>query len=641
MTRQVHELGQRDYGLRGHITSLTPLRPENGPDAWERAALLRFAQGEREVTSLEHDQQVPVLRHMRALVTEPSCLKCHGHQDYRVGDVRGGLSIAVPLDGYYATAWSGLGISAVLHAAIWLLGLAALALGHRSLSRRIIADRLAQRRYRDLVETSHDLIWQLDAQGRIAYMNPAWERSLGHPVAAMTGRPFTDFKDPSDIDRGRAAFRRMMADGGNLLDQESVFLHRDGRQVHLIINARPLRDAQGRIVGCSGTAFDSSERRRLEERLRQSEKMLAVGQLAGGVAHDFNNQLAGILGFAELMAKRSADPASRRYAEQITTAAQRAADLTGKLLAFSRKGAALAVPVDLHACIHETIALLARTLPPGIAIREDLQAPAAQVRGDPTQLQSALLNLAINARDAMPDGGALTFATRRLDLAAGGSAELPAGGYLELTVADTGCGMDERVRAHLFEPFFTTKAPGKGTGMGLASVYGTVAGHGGRIQVDSAPGHGSAFRILLPLLAAEAVASPPTPAEPPAIPRLRILVVDDEAVVRDILAELLRADGHEVATAADGVGAVAALRARPDAFDLVVCDMMMPEMDGRSCFRELRAIAPGIRVLLASGYSADGAVQELLADGAAGFVQKPFRRIHLRQALAEAMRPRP
>jgi two-component system cell cycle sensor histidine kinase/response regulator CckA len=643
MTRQVHELGQRDYGQRGHITSLNPLRPANTPDEWERASLQAFASGATEAASVVAGDDGAHLRYMRAMTTETSCLKCHEVQGYRVGEVRGGISVDVPLASYHAAARSGISLDLGLHAALWLAGLAVLGLGYRSLAHGLAAHSRIHARYQDLVETSQDLIWQLDRDGRIVYLNPAWETALGRPLAELVGRPFTDFKDPADRERGEAAFRRMLAEGGTLTGQESAFLHHHGRTVLLLINAKAIRDQHGVVTGVRGTAFDITTRKALEERLRQGEKLQVVGQLAGGIAHDFNNQLAGILGYADLLTRHTADPVLRRYGERIATAAQRSADLTRKLLAFARKGNVRKVAVDLHGVVQETTALLERSLGQPIAIRQQLAAPQALVEGDPASLQSALLNLAVNARDAMPQGGTLTFATRVRDLAAGEVPELAAGAWLELSVTDTGCGMDAQVRARIFEPFFTTKGPGKGTGMGLPAVFGTVMSHGGRLLVESAPGQGSTFRILLPPLGEVPLAEETTPSGSPVLPHLRILVAEDEPVVSDLLTDLLRGDGHEVVTTLDGSQALDAFRQRDRRFDLVILDLCMPGLDGRRCLRELRALDPGVRVLVASGHTADAIAQELLAEGASGFLPKPFRRDLLRQALATALAtaPRP
>jgi CheY-like chemotaxis protein len=363
--------------------------------------------------------------------------------------------------------------------------------------------------------------------------------------------------------------------------------------------------------------------------------MGAIGQLAGGVAHDFNNQLTGILGYAELLAKRLAEPEAKRSAERIAQAALRASDLTRQLLAFARKGKYLTVTVHVHELIHEVVGLLAHSIDKRIRIEERQGAAVDTVLGDPSQLQNALLNLALNARDAMPEGGELSFVTRIEEHE--GDDELPAGRYLAVVVADTGVGMSAEVQGHLFEPFFTTKEPGKGTGLGLAAVYGAVQSHGGAIAVDSAPGRGSAFTIRLPLRRSASSMSLPVLA-PAKTAEAHILVVDDEELVRSLLTEMLRGSGYRVTTCADGVEAVDLYRQSWQGIDLVILDMVMPRLGGAETFAALRAVSPSVRVLLSSGYSLGGEAQALLDQGVRGFVQKPFRAADLLRQIGEILR---
>ncbi|HTL51347.1 MAG TPA: ATP-binding protein, partial [Planctomycetota bacterium] len=393
----------------------------------------------------------------------------------------------------------------------------------------------------------------------------------------------------------------------------------------------------------AGVVRDITERIRLEQQLRQAQKMQAVGQLAGGVAHDFNNQLTSVMGFAEMLALRLDNPEDRRFAEHILQASRRAADLTQKLLAFSRKGKFIAVPVDLHQIIVEVAALLRHSLDKRIDIRQEFNAPRAITRGDPNQLQNAFLNLAINARDAMPNGGTLTFATAETTV----NTQAPAlgiapGAHLQIHVTDTGIGMDEETRKRLFEPFFTTKGEGKGTGLGLAAVYGTVKNHAGAITVETEFGHGTTFTVYLPLLSESAEKSAADSAAfTPTRPReVRVLVVDDEDSIRLLLVELLRQNGYLVLDFASGAEAVEYYRRFARDVDLVILDMVMPKMGGRETFAALKAINSNVKVLLASGYSLDGEAQSILNEGVLAFVQKPFSQSDLLQAVDGALKRR-
>ncbi|MFW5882452.1 MAG: PAS domain S-box protein [Planctomycetota bacterium] len=368
------------------------------------------------------------------------------------------------------------------------------------------------------------------------------------------------------------------------------------------------------------------EHEELQAQILHTQKMDAIGQLAGGVAHDFNNQLTGVLGFASMLLKRLDDQHLKRYAEQIIASARRSSDLTQKLLAFSRKGQFQRIPVDVHRIINDTVEMLQHSIDKRIRILRHFDAQLARIVGDPSLLQNALLNLAVNARDAMSEGGEMTFTTTVATLEARTipGFELSSGRYLVVGVEDTGCGMSQEVQAHLFEPFFTTKEAGRGTGMGLASVFGTVKQHQGAITVYSESGLGTIFRLYLPL------AEQPVEAEcgdtPPRAMRsqLRILVVDDEDFVRDLVDEMLTDAGHRVTCAEDGVRAVERYRQDWPEIDLVILDMIMPGLDGRDTFRAMKAINPAIRAILASGYSLNEQSQAILAEGALGFVQKPF-----------------
>ena len=386
-----------------------------------------------------------------------------------------------------------------------------------------------------------------------------------------------------------------------------------------------------------------TEQRRLEEQLRQTQKLEAIGELAGGIAHDFNNLLTPILGYTSLLAADCDNPAMVRDAAGIIEkAAERASELTGKLLGFARRGKYLSTPVKIDSVILEAIALLIRTIDKNIRITQQLSAYQAWVMGDPGQLSQALLNLALNARDAMPSGGELTFATDLVSLT--GESVPPASGlapgcYVEIGVADTGCGIPAELRQRIFEPFFTTKAPGKGTGMGLAMVYGIVKNHGGWISLESEAHHGTRFRILLPCLERpaepdEEIAAAPKPARGQGL----VLVVDDEESVLAIVAHILGQLGYEAATFADSGSAIEYYRERHAVVDLVILDMIMPGIDGGECFRRMREINPRLRAILSSGFGCDGRAQQLLSAGMHAFLQKPYRMSHLARVVQDVLK---
>jgi signal transduction histidine kinase/CheY-like chemotaxis protein len=377
-----------------------------------------------------------------------------------------------------------------------------------------------------------------------------------------------------------------------------------------------------------------------QERLRQSEKLEAIGLLAGGIAHDFNNQLTGIMAFADLIritAKNNPD--IREYAESILASSRRSADLTGQLLAFARKGNMLSLPVDMHRVAADVMSLLAHTLDKRITLRQRLAAASFTILGDPAQLHNALLNLALNSRDAMPEGGELSFETDIKDLDEAFCKTLPydikPGTYLRLRVADTGCGMDEKTMQHIFEPFFTTKEKGKGTGMGLAAVYGTMRSHNGAVTVSSEPGRGTNITLHFPILISPAPVSHPVPgagAEKKGIGH--VVLVEDEQSVYEGVEKMLLVIGYKVTGFKNGKGALNFYRDNWKSVDLVILDMIMPVMGGKETFMEMKRINPDIIALLASGYSLNGEAQSILDIGVRGFIQKPFTIDELRQKIS-------
>ncbi|MBW2278261.1 MAG: response regulator, partial [Deltaproteobacteria bacterium] len=376
-----------------------------------------------------------------------------------------------------------------------------------------------------------------------------------------------------------------------------------------------------------------AEKDELEEQLFQAQKLDAIGTLAGGVAHDFNNILTGILGQSFIL-KRNFKSGSALFesAEAIETMTLRAAELTRQLLGFARKGKKRDMPVDLHGVLDDVLVVLGHTFDKRITLTTRLTTEPAEISGDPTQLQQVVLNLAVNARDAMPDGGRLVIETGvvRTD-------EMPHERYITLEVSDDGQGIPDDVRSRIFEPFFTTKEQGQGTGMGLAVVYGIVQNHGGWIEVESEAGKGTKFTVALPALTAKGarpVIEPPPQMEAGSG---RILVVDDEQIVREVVEQVLTTQGYEVVCRDNGKQAVEFYREHGAAIDLVILDLMMPVMNGTTCFRELRAIDPEVKVLLATGYALDEFGRQLVDDGLVGFVEKPFMPSQLAKAVVDAL----
>ncbi len=489
--------------------------------------------------------------------------------------------------------------------------------------------------------------WDWDLQTDAAILNDRWATMKGYQPSEI--RPHVDaWKElvhPDDLPGAEEKLAAHLRGETPQYEAAVRMRHKSGDWMWIQDRGKVIeRDANGAPVRACGTHADITERRLLEERLRQMEKMDAIGQLAGGVAHDFNNQLAGIMGYAEMLLERLEDPMLEKCANRILVASRRSADLTKQLLAFARKGQYARMPVNLHETIAEVVAILQHTIDRRIEIRQHLDANPAVTTGDPSQLQSAILNLGLNARDAMPEGGELLFQTDLVELDEAYCAAAPyrieLGRYVRVSVTDSGCGMDAETQEHAFEPFFTTKGVSQGTGMGLAAVYGTVKHHGGAINIYSEPGEGTTIRVYLPLAAAAvaqapSAAAPDRPVRPPRA--ARVLVADDEDLFRDLAREMLEADGHTVETRDNGKDAVDFFAAHAGEIDLVILDMIMPRMDGADTFRAMKEIDPGVKVLLASGYSINGKAEGLLAEGVRGFLQKPFSQTALAEQVAKLL----
>jgi PAS domain S-box-containing protein len=496
------------------------------------------------------------------------------------------------------------------------------------------------------VERFSDPAYLVREDARIVYANDAASKMLGYTRAELLELPIYDLNSDTPKAAWPAIWKALKDVGRRTF--ETHHCAKDGTVIPVEISANYL-EFDGKEWSCA-FARDIRGRQELERRLRQSEKMEAIGALAGGVAHDFNNQLTSILGYSELLREAvGADSETATLVDSVLLSARRAADLTRQLLAFSRKGKYVVERVDVNRLVSEVATVVSRTIDKKVQIQLSLESQSSAVEGDASQLQNAILNLALNARDAMPDGGTLRFFTGDSRTNGGIGAELShgfelsPGRYVEVRVADTGAGMDEMTRAHMFEPFFTTKEPGKGTGLGLAAVYGTVKNHHGALGVQSALGKGTTIHVYLPIAPAdgmEAEREAPAPdASPPLAAAKHVLVVDDDPAVRDVAQRLLQSLGCRTTAFADGPSCIEYYRRAFREVDVVLLDMAMPLMSGRETFLTLREINPALIALLVSGYSLDSEAQSMIAEGVRGFLRKPYSRAALLAKLTEALDP--
>jgi two-component system cell cycle sensor histidine kinase/response regulator CckA len=901
MTRQVHEMAAEAYGVQGHITSLNPIRPANAPDSWETLALLAFQGGAEEISSVEEMRGQPHLRLMRPLFTEEACLSCHAVQGYQLGDIRGGISVSLPMKPLWAMERSRIFTLLLGHTLLWLLGLVGLGLGARRLADQVthrkrsedalqnshsllvatlestadgilvvdtagkvisfnrsllelwripetliatrddeqllqfvldqllypyvfldkvralyqtpdasstdelvfkdgrIFERYSQpqringtivgrvwsfrditerkraeeelreneHKYRVLFETANDGIFLLDGTGFVdcnqrgasmyglmreqvigrspVDLSPEWqpdgrlssELAAGKNAAAFNGEPLgfewqslradgvpfdvemtlnrvemggsvllqAIVRDITDRKRAEEALRASEDKYRQVVENahDAIFIAQDGfikfpnPQLEIIsgyslgeLTKKPFLDfvypddrelvatrhrerMQGqevpstysfRALNKAGNTLwvelssvflswegrpaslnflrDITVEKTLASQLVHAQKMEAVGTLAGGIAHDFNNLLQAVQGYAELLLlpKGEGEPGYREL-QEIRRAAKRGGELTRQLLTFSRKVESKLEPVDLNRIVENVRSLLERTIPKMIKIELHLTGNLHDVNADASQVEQILMNLALNARDALPDGGTLRIETKNVVLDEDDSRskpELSPGKYVLLAVDDSGQGIDKTILENIFDPFFTTKEVGKGTGLGLAMVYGIVKNHHGHITCVSKPGEGTTFEIYLPAVErSERASTIVTGTEVLRGGHETVLLVDDDDSLRGLGEQILHRYGYTVMSAPDGESALQVYQESSDRIDLVVLDLIMPGMGGALCLQKLLEINPAAKIIIASGYSFNGETQKATESGAKAFIQKPYDVQQMLQVVREVI----
>jgi PAS domain S-box-containing protein len=485
------------------------------------------------------------------------------------------------------------------------------------------AARASARQWQAMFDALCDGVCLMDREGKVLRCNQAMAQILGRPHAAIIGESYHQLVS-STLGPAEIAFLARIQE---LHSRETLELSLAGRWFR--VSADQVIDEHGKHIGSVHLFADVTEQKRLEEQLRQAQKMEAVGRLAGGVAHDFNNLLTAITGNASLLlADLGKDDPHYESLVTIEKAAWRAAELTRQLLGFSRQTMLWLKPLDLNRYVEEMAAFLRRTIDPRIAVVVRGAADLGVVQADPSSINQVLMNLCLNARDAMPEGGTLTLETANVVLGedyARTHLEARSGVFVRLRVSDTGHGIAPDILPRVFEPFFTTKEVGKGTGLGLALVFGIVKQHRGWIECASTVGQGTTFDVYLPRNGSPAAA--PTSSANPATPQggsETILLVDDKAMLRDVGSSILQSYGYQVLVAEDGLQALEVFQRHKDQIDLVVLDLTMPNLSGRDTLERLVQIDPNVRVVFASGYSAEQ-LPEAEQANVLGFIHKPYR----------------
>ena len=507
-------------------------------------------------------------------------------------------------------------------------------LNTRDVSERKRADRAlreSEERYRDLFDNASDLVCMVTPEGSLLYVNQAWQEGMGYGDEEIATMKLLDIVHPDSKERYSQVLGQVLK--GERLDHvELIFVPKAGTPITVEGNLScTFKDGQPSVV--RGIYRDITERKRVEEQLRRAERMQAAGKLAGGVAHEVNNMMTGVIGFSEfLLRSLDEDDPRRADVEEVIKAGSRAADVTRQLLAFTRQQFLRPQVVQINTVITEMDKMLRRSLGEDKLLELRLAPTAGPIRADRGQLEQVLINLVLNARDAMTGHGRVTIETSNATWDASYAqrhegVEIPLGRYVMLAVSDTGCGMERDILARIFEPFFTTKPVGQGTGLGLSTVYGIIKQSGGFVWVYSEPGEGSVFKIYLPEASAPKESEPPSGESVVAAPAggsETILVIEDEEIVRNLACRGLRDHGYTVVEARNGNEALRYIREHPGTVELAISDVVMPEMGGRELAQSLALTEPDLPILFMSGYTGEDVVQRGLLDPGAPFQQKPF-----------------
>lgn len=679
MTRQVHELALDQYGVRGHITSLNPLRPENSPDPWEEEALKKFTVPSDQMIGISTINNKEHLRFMQAMETEETCLKCHAHQGYKTGDIRGGISVAVPLDRYRAIAHDSIETTLLVNSFLLLLGIVTLWLIFFNLSRRDRqrleveqALKESEAFHRGLFEDSPVVLFLQDFSEAEIEVNRLRQRGV------TDLRSFLE-KNPNEVKRIASLVRMTKAnmaavdlykaiDHANLFSLFSMIMEKKqwqkfidlmvvliggqdqyecqdsqhdakGNPIEVIIKKVVInREANGlskilvTIIDVTDLYRSHEEKTELERQLQQAQRIESLGSLAGGIAHDFNNILFPIVGMAEmLMEDLPPDTPEHENASIILDAGNRGSELVRQILAFSSQDDGKLILLPIHKAVNEVLRLISSTIPAEVEINRDIDETCGPILADPIRIQQIVMNILTNAIHAVEGGGnkkTIKIEVKEVNIEDQGLTDTPPpplapGRYARLTVSDNGVGISPAHLNRIFEPYFTTRSHGKGTGLGLAMVYKIVKGYRGDIFVKSEPDKGTIFTVYLPVNGNGSEQTPVIEKLSHGTDNETILLVDDEAPIMRLEKQMLERLGYRVIEHTDSEEALSIFRQNPHAFDLVISDMLMPRLSGDRLVQEILSIRPDMPIVICTGFS--NLMNKTLAEqmGIKGFLMKP------------------
>ncbi len=692
MTRQVFELASEGNNLvNGHLTSLKPIRRENEPDLWERNALSAFEKGTKEVSEVLFLKGQQYLRLMRPFIVEQPCLKCHAAQGYKLGDIRGGISVSVPMAVFSARSNTIITGTAATHGLIWVLGIGMIGFASRRLynnevtlrvKNTLLAEEITERQMaQDQLQEQAALLEEeigerQMAQEALQEQAVMLEEEISERTQAEAATSQSEEKFSKSFRRAPLIMAITNIDDGTFLDINDKFVElsgysreeiigrtslelgwiseadrnyiieewqRHGRVADMELNVRT-KDGRQLATRYYGESFpmdgntrllsvciDVTEQRTVEAQLLHAQKMEAIGTLAGGMAHDFNNILTVIAGYASLLAMHL-ESGSREagMAGEISASVDRASEMTRSLLAFSRKEPLKMMPEDLNRTISALEKTLRRLIREDIDFRCALTEDPTPVIADKGQLEQVLINLVVNARDAMPHGGTLSITSSIKEVNDGEiwqGAEILPGEYCVITVSDTGLGMNRDTLERIFEPFFTTKETNKGTGLGLSIVNGIITKHSGKICVSSEEGHGTTFSIYLPIQHQSQKGERLPELQGKTTPKGNetVLLVDDDAQVRKIVTSYLEISGYTVLATENGESALTMFKDHPEKIHILITDIIMPKKNGLELHKEISSIHGIIPTIFISGYSAEIMEDATFPQGNVAFLSKPLK----------------